>query len=300
MTNKRASSSEFPIKIHIENTNQCNAHCIICPREKMYRKKGTMNLDLFNKIISESDNYKSGIKEIHLHGYGEPSLDQFLEEKIQLIGEYKFQKLYMVTNGSMLNKEVIQAIIRHINEIKISYYGDKSYSKIHRGLKQNEVDQNIQALFKKRNSSSNSQLRILIQIAPSLISKQELMEIFKKWNPFINEDLGDCFTVTGVHNWATNFDSSLLNNERVQSNVCQWPIEHMYITWDGEVLPCIFDINSVHKIGNINSSSIYDIWNCDQYDEFESHNMICKLCEVPIGKFKPVRITKSSLKKYLK
>ena len=44
-------------EIRIETTNICNAHCIMCPREKLDREKGTMSIDLFKKIIDEVKDY---------------------------------------------------------------------------------------------------------------------------------------------------------------------------------------------------------------------------------------------------
>ncbi|MDZ7667473.1 MAG: hypothetical protein U5K27_19450, partial [Desulfotignum sp.] len=32
----------LPAVIMIENTNHCNAHCVMCPRETLTRKRGVM------------------------------------------------------------------------------------------------------------------------------------------------------------------------------------------------------------------------------------------------------------------
>ncbi len=50
-------------QIRIENTNLCTYKCLMCPREKMKRKKGIMSFDNFKYIL---DSYDSFEKELHL------------------------------------------------------------------------------------------------------------------------------------------------------------------------------------------------------------------------------------------
>ena len=73
----------WPSVILIENTNCCNARCIMCPRDTLTRKRGFMEFGLFEKIMKEL----SGANRkpvIHLHGFGEPLLDTLLPERIKL------------------------------------------------------------------------------------------------------------------------------------------------------------------------------------------------------------------------
>src|SRR5271165_5737017 len=70
----------LPTVMMIENTNLCNAECVMCPRELLSRKRGFMDFGLFEKIIREV----SGLKRkpvTHLHGFGEPMLDKLLPER---------------------------------------------------------------------------------------------------------------------------------------------------------------------------------------------------------------------------
>ena len=61
-TNKfRLKLYDFPPEVWIENTNHCNASCVMCPRESHFREKGIMNIDLYKKIIQELSIYKKSI-----------------------------------------------------------------------------------------------------------------------------------------------------------------------------------------------------------------------------------------------
>jgi hypothetical protein len=69
----------LPTVLMIENTNLCNADCVICPRETLSRKRGFMDFGLFEKIIKEASS-ESHKPVTHLHGFGEPLLDKLLPD----------------------------------------------------------------------------------------------------------------------------------------------------------------------------------------------------------------------------
>src|SRR3989344_1724871 len=50
------------IMVTIEPNNLCNLNCIMCPYKRMKRKKESMPMELFKKIVDESK--KIGVKEI--------------------------------------------------------------------------------------------------------------------------------------------------------------------------------------------------------------------------------------------
>ncbi len=54
------------------------------------------------------------------------------------------------------------------------------------------------------------------------------------------------------------------------SNHC-WRLWHdPVITWDGLVVPCCFDKDAQHKLGNLKEKSFKEIWNNGEYSRFRS------------------------------
>jgi len=54
------------------------------------------------------------------------------------------------------------------------------------------------------------------------------------------------------------------------SNDC-WKLWHAcVITWDGMVVPCCFDKDATHRLGDLKEDSFVDIWNSDNYRSFRS------------------------------
>jgi radical SAM protein with 4Fe4S-binding SPASM domain len=51
-------------------------------------------------------------------------------------------------------------------------------------------------------------------------------------------------------------------------NYC-WKMWHsQVITWNGIVVPCCFDKDAAHPMGNLNEQSLQEIWESKNYDEF--------------------------------
>lgn len=42
------------------------------------------------------------------------------------------------------------------------------------------------------------------------------------------------------------------------------------VTWDGRVVPCCFDKDATHQLGNLNQNSFDSIWNGAAYNDFRN------------------------------
>ena len=133
--------SQYPTIYNIETTNVCNMTCSMCPRTTlMNREIGTMDIELFKRIIDQIDpwstedieqwtnfvikNYKvlpTDMSENHfflyvistaltLHGYGDPLLDKTISEKIKLLTERNIPS-YFSCNPSNINIDKLKEIM---------------------------------------------------------------------------------------------------------------------------------------------------------------------------------------------
>ena len=57
--NLSLNSDIFPKEVWIENTNHCNAECVMCPRDLHTRAKGIMSFDIYEKLIKEIASQKN-------------------------------------------------------------------------------------------------------------------------------------------------------------------------------------------------------------------------------------------------
>ena len=63
----RLRDTKYPPEVWIENTNCCNASCVMCPRDKLTRKLGFMPFELFTKLVDEIVTFPEPIRRLHVH-----------------------------------------------------------------------------------------------------------------------------------------------------------------------------------------------------------------------------------------
>jgi len=66
---------------------------------------------------------------------------------------------------------------------------------------------------------------------------------------------------------------------------CDWLWQQFHILWDGRVVPCCFDYDGTHILGDVNKDSIESIWNSPAYEQMRKAHLIkdpslalCAMC----------------------
>ena len=52
-------------EIRFEVTNACNARCVMCPREKMKRPQGVLDMGLYKRVLDEA--YAAGADKVSIN-----------------------------------------------------------------------------------------------------------------------------------------------------------------------------------------------------------------------------------------
>ena len=76
------ASRKFPPIVRVETTNACNAKCVICLHSELARPIVRMDDEMFTRIIDECSGQR--VREVHLHNFGEPLLDNALESRVKM------------------------------------------------------------------------------------------------------------------------------------------------------------------------------------------------------------------------
>ena len=97
-----------PTMVNIEPTNKCNLKCIMCPRDKMERSLGVMDLETFKRVIDQC--VETGVTHITLNGYGEPFIAKQIFEMITYTMQSSLN-LKINTNGHYLNPKNIDKLL---------------------------------------------------------------------------------------------------------------------------------------------------------------------------------------------
>lgn len=278
----RITASNFPPEIWIENTNCCNAECVMCPRDKHTRPLGFMPFSLFEKLIEEISEHKETVKRVHLHNYGEPLLDRELSRRIKLAKDYGIRHTYFVTNASLLSKEKSREIIEAgLDEFKVSFYGTdkKTYNDTMEGLDFEKTLKNLKNFFKVRDEIGRGKPNVIVQYLPIEANRTNINEFFRIIKPLINEDIGDSLNIFSLHNYGDG--RSYIALDKIVS-ICDYPWRTMTILNDGRVVICCIDFNGAQVIDDVNKRTIKEIWNSEQYKKVRNDFKNLRYNDYPI------------------
>jgi radical SAM protein with 4Fe4S-binding SPASM domain len=48
------------------------------------------------------------------------------------------------------------------------------------------------------------------------------------------------------------------------------------VTWDGKIVPCCFDKDAKYELGNVNRSSVAEIWRSEPYTKFRKNILMSR------------------------
>lgn len=287
---RKLQTGEFPPQVWIENTNYCNARCVMCPREQHTRPLGVMKFSLFERLIKEIALYKNTVSAVHMHNYGEPLIDKELSEKIKLAKKLGIKHVYFVTNGSLLTAEISEKlIISGLDQFKISFYGTdaETYNRTMVGLDFDKTIGNIKQFLKIRDKLKARSPKLIIQYLPQALNRSRVKQFHKIFSSLINRQLGDKLNIYSLLNFSGGRNYRDFSG-RIISSICNAPWKSMLILHDGRVIVCCLDYNGVIEVGNVNHGAIKQIWNNHNYQkvrtDFKNLNYqgysICQKCDL--------------------
>jgi MoaA/NifB/PqqE/SkfB family radical SAM enzyme len=137
---------DFPSRINIEPTNQCNLRCNMCPRKDLTRPVGEIDLDLFDKLAEEISRHEPA--EVRLHKDGEPLMAPQIFELIDHIKTIAPSTLLnMDTNALLLDEEKANKILDSKLDVllfSVNAATAETYKKVRGSTKYDQVITNIE------------------------------------------------------------------------------------------------------------------------------------------------------------
>ena len=271
----------MPITYSIEPTNFCNLKCPECPSGtgELTRPLGFLSVEQFAKIIDEISPTSFYIQ---LFFQGEPYLNKNLSKMIKY-AQSKNVYVSVSTNGNLISAKNIDSLLENApNKIIFSLDGldEESYQNYRVG-----------GTFKKADEALN----LLVEGKRKLKSKKpfiELQFIVMKHNENMLEEVKDYSRRKMIDRLVfktmqvTSLESAIKflpineqysryvvssNDYGIKSklqNHCFALWRTAVITWDQNMVPCCFDKDASFILGNLNNSSISEIWRSALYQKF--------------------------------
>jgi len=272
----------FPKYIEIETVRGCNARCIMCPLsvDDNY-KKGLMTDALFKKIVDQFSEYIDFLNQVCLSRNGEPLIDKNLPEKIKILKKIGIKRVNFSTNASLLNEDMAKRLIESgLDEIRFSIEGftKETFEAIRLGLNFDTVIENCLRFIKLRD-----EMNVNLQIQIRLTESEKNVGEIKQWRNFWLSKLKptDLVASKRMHSWGNKLDTYEGENIDFQ-NPCISPFSTLEIFYDGVIPLCGCDYKPEYLLGNLNESTIKEIWQSNEFENYRKIHLSGERFKMPI------------------
>jgi radical SAM protein with 4Fe4S-binding SPASM domain len=267
-----------PPSMQIEPTNLCNLRCITCPGARSATPRGYMDMDLFEKIISEAA--QIGVKRIHLYLRGEPTLHPKILEMIASI-KAKGLAVHLVTNGTRLTPEfaagLLAAGVNNADQLTVSILGHSkaSHEATMVGIDHDAVVRNITGLMNLRKELrvNGPVVEVLFNAPPQ--NQHESDDFLDFWHGKVDHARLGSYSIE-FQEYKRDAVKSVVRTEP-----CNAVIERMTVFWNGLVAQCNGDVDGDFAIGDLNADPITDVWNCERLRKVREAHRTGQLDEFP-------------------
>lgn len=247
-------------QIIIETTNICDAHCVICPREKFHERLQAMDMGLFKKIIDDAAQYD--LESVDTCGFGECFLDRRLFERFAYIrAKLPGAQIFISTTGFHMDPDKYADVCSYIDILKLSIYGatEKTYEAFHRGkVKYAPTMENILGFLDYAKGKPLQPYTIGLFVTTDL-NRAEKDKWVETWQPRLDEVF-----VWEPHNWIE--DRPYRTVDHARQATCGRPDNGpLYVHADGTVSPCCWDIHKEIPVGNMNTQTIEEVYRGEPY-----------------------------------
>ncbi|MCC7524013.1 MAG: SPASM domain-containing protein [Chitinophagaceae bacterium] len=273
----------YPISISFEPTTSCNLRCPECPSglRSFTRPTGMLSKDFFSQTIDE---IHKELLYLVFYFQGEPYLNPGFLEMVRYASN---KKIYTATstNAHFLNDDNARKTIESgLDRLIISIDGttQEVYQQYRRGGQLNKVIAGAKNIVKwKREMRSKTPFVIFqfLVVKPNEHQIEEVKQIAKevgvddvwyKTAQVYDYEHDPNSLIPSIDKFSrykkTNGGAYTVKNKL--NNHC-WKLWHAnVITWDGMVVPCCFDKDAKHQLGNLKTQSFKEIWQNDKYRRF--------------------------------
>ena len=299
LKSRKPDISGFPISMAIEPTTACNLRCPECPSglRSFTRPTGKLDVSLFEKIMNEVSDY---LFYLTFYFQGEPYLNPEFLNMVNIANQHKVYTATS-TNAHFLNdnnarKTVESGLDRLIisidgasREVYESYRKEGELDKVLEGtenmlswrkkLKKKHPKVIWQFLVVKPNEHEIPKIKKLARAygVDKLTLKTAQIYDYKNGNELIPDN-------NKYSRYRAN-EHGIYSIKNKMENKCWKMWQSCVITWDGQVIPCCFDKDAGHVMGNVSEKKMKEIWTSIPYQNFRkalltsrSEIEICKNC----------------------
>ena len=272
----------LPMSISVEPTTSCNLRCPECPSglRSFTRPTGMLDNQQYQGIVDQLAN-----KLLYLLFYfqGEPYLHPQFTEMVKYANS---KGIYTATstNAHFLNDEMAKKTVESgLDRLIISIDGttQETYQSYRVGGKLEKVLEGTENIIKWKKKLKSKTPHVIFQflvVKPNQHQIQEVQALAKslgvnevglKTAQIYDYEHGSELmpTIDKYSRYRKTTDGSY-EVKTGTTNSC-WKMWHScVITWDGQVVPCCFDKDAEHSLGQLQENSFKEVWQSKAYQDF--------------------------------
>ena len=249
----------------------------------MKRGLGNMEFVLFKKIIDEIKGYN---KKVWLHDFGEFEFNKDFDKFIDYCADSGIKPM-LSSNATILTDEISKRILySKLDKLILCMDGatKETYEKYRKGGDFERTRKNIRGFLEMKKSMGKTTPFTAVQIIRMKETEGEIDSFRKDW-----EGLADEILVKNFSNWAGQVDGASLSvsetSTKYKRRPCSLLWRNVVILWNGDVVLCCNDYDGRLVIGNVNESTLNEIWNNKRMKELRKqqsrgqyNNGMCDMC----------------------
>lgn len=277
-----------PFSISVEPTTACNLGCPECPSglKSFSRPTGRIQPDFFQKTIQQL--YKE-LLYLSFYFQGEPYLNTgFLD----MVAYASSKKIYTATstNAHFLDDETARkTVLSGLDRLIISLDGttQDTYEQYRRGGELDKAIQGARNIVKWRKELKSKKPYLVLQFLVVRPNEHQVDEVKKMAKEIGMDDVW--FKSAQVYDYERDPHQLIPLNDKFSRykkdalgrtipknplrNHC-WKMVHSNVmTWDGKIVPCCFDKDAEHVMGDMKENSMKEIWEGKNYQAFRQELM---------------------------
>lgn len=273
-----------PMTISIEPTTACNLRCPECPSglRSFTRDTGNMKVDFFRKLIDEMHNQ---LMWLIFYFQGEPYINPKFLEMVRYAHD---RGIYTITstNGHFLHPEnARKTVASGLDRILISIDGSTQevYEQYRKEGKLDTVLEGARNLVQAKNDAGSQTPHIVFQMLVVKPNEHQIEDVhrlakeigvnevkLKTAQVYDYENGNDLIPLQEKYSRYRQDKSGKWQIKNKLLNHC-WKLWHAcVITWDGMVVPCCFDKDAEHRMGDLKKNSFSEIWKGMVYQQFRN------------------------------
>lgn len=279
---KKGEHWGLPISISVEPTTACNLGCPECPSglKQFSRHTGNMKPELFELMLRQ---FKRSVAYINFYFQGEPYINPNflgLVTKASKAGIYTSTS----TNAHFITSDVAKRTIESgLDRMIISIDGttQETYEQYRvNGQLENVLEgtRNMVHWKQKLNSRTPHLIFQFLVVKPNehqvsevqkLAAQMGVDEVRLKTAQVYDYENGNPLIPT--NETYSRYKQGVDGKWRIKNkllNQCWRMWSGCVVTWDGVVVPCCFDKDATHQMGDLKQHTLKQVWNNARYQAF--------------------------------